>query len=212
MGVIDMGLHSAVGLWSRLPGKSNRHSQSISLERQPWREFRPSVAVQFRSDRLKSWSPSLLSSEFKREALAGLEAREVIRRSFGIVDSALFDLVRSAKRMSAVRNLDLGSRGGHPGRLADAEAIVAAIGPGLPDFQLVTALLRELRAQDAALDLLVFGFVTVRESRSGKVSFVFENARGRRTWTAAGLEDFAALLESMAANAERLQEAAEGLE
>jgi hypothetical protein len=110
------------------------------------------------------------------------------------------------------QSLDLGSRGGHPGRLADAEAIVAAIGPGLPDFQLVTALLRELRAQDAALDLLVFGFVTVRESRSGKVSFVFENARDRRTWTAAGLEDFAALLESMAANAERLQEAAEGLE
>ena len=53
----------------------------VSLEREPWRALRPSIAIGFSSWRRGDWSPDAPSEDFRRDAIAGIEtARAIARR------------------------------------------------------------------------------------------------------------------------------------
>jgi hypothetical protein len=166
-----------------------------SLDREPWRAFRSSLAVQFTSRRRGGWSADQLTDQAKAEIISGLEARSAIIRSYSRIQSLVRDLVAKAgfSRQSAQR---AGPYSAGTKEVLDYARSLRAGDPTLKN------LFDRVEATAAANDLIVRGFVEVREERSGAILFRLQQG-GKRQWlTSSELRVKAVSLEFLSREAE----------
>lgn len=162
---------------SKLDMHSNRQDRtralassavSNTLEREPWRGLRASLAVQFALRPRSSRSRNDLSAEIQ----FAMEARHSIRKSHNDIRSALFDLTRPYRRLASLTDTARNE-------LQRTRQLVAAGGPFSAWHQPLVRLVKELQSSE----VLTRGFVRVIESRSGRIHFRFELGRIRRILT-----------------------------
>lgn len=169
-----------------------------SHEREPWRELRSSVAIQFSSRKMRSWSVDQLSEAARAKMISGLESRRSIVRSYSRARSALSDFVASTRieRLSVER--------GHVPDYSDKAIFTAVCRLAEVDCSCsaCAASLRELtEAIEAVADRLavvIHGYTEVREKRSGEILFFFEFQGKRLAFTHSELQSQAAALEQLA--------------
>jgi hypothetical protein len=173
-----------------------------SLDREPWRAFRSSLAVQFTSRRRGGWSADQLTDQAKAEIISGLEARSAIIRSYSRIQSLVRDLVAKAgfSRQSAQRagTYSAGTKEvlDYARSLAGDGGLLAAGGPALKN------LFDRVEATASAADLIVRGFVEVREERSGAILFRLQQGGKRQSLTSSELKVKAVSLEFLSREAE----------
>lgn len=166
-----------------------KSASPASLEREPWRFFRSSIAVRFTTRRRRKWSPEALEPETRGEIALGLEAHNGIKRRFSDIDSAFFDLLYDFGTPTA----------GFGGKVASVRELTLAAGPLSAQRTQVMRLTGQLDGIIDDLLLLVHGLLEVREERSGEIRFRFELAGRSGSWSAPDLHAIASHLESLGA-------------
>jgi hypothetical protein len=145
-----------------------------SLDREPWRAFRSSLAVEFTSRRLGGCSADQLSDQAKAEIISGLEARSAIISRYARIQSLLRDFVANAgfsTRVGAERGAYCAGR-------------------------------KEVLSYADAAEFIMHGFVEVREETTGAVCFRIRQWGRRQSFTSKDLNARAVALEHLAREAE----------
>jgi hypothetical protein len=173
-----------------------------SIEREPWRAFRSSLAVQFASRRRSGWSADALSEQAKAEIISGLEARSAIISSYSRIQSSVRDLATKAGFSAQP-----GERGGAYGArnsevLSYARSLTTEGGPLSASRQMLRSIFDCVEVTGKAVDLIVHGYVRVHEDRSGAILFRFEQWSSRQSFTSKELNAKAVALELLARDAE----------
>ena len=175
-----------------------------SLDREPWRAFRSSLAVQFTSCKSGGWSADDLSAQARAEIISGLEARSAIIRRYSRIQSAVRDLVRKAGFST--------SRGDRRGAYvaSNEEILIYARKLAADDVRLAANrqmfghLFDRVEVTAKAASLIVHGFVEVREEKSGAILFRFNQWGKRQSCSSEKLRAEAIAFDALAKDAERL--------
>ncbi len=171
-----------------------------SIDREPWRAFRSSLAVEFTSRRSHRWCPDQLSEHVKAEILTGLEARSAIIRSFSRIQSMVRDAVANEKFAASHGDRLSPYRADDKEVFDYARKLAGVGGPRSAHGDMLTDLFDRLEVAFDAVRLIVHGFVEVREERSGKVLFRVKQWGRRHTFTTQQLQAQAISLELLAGN------------
>lgn len=172
-----------------------------SLGREPWRAFRPSLAVQFTSRKRGGWCADSLSDDARAEILAGLEARSVIISRYSAIQSAMRDFAAKAgfSRAEGVLRPTYGAPTEDVlrfvKRLASGDARLCA------HREVLELLVDRFAVAKETAEPVVRGFVEVREEKSGAITFRFNQAAKVQSFTSDELEKAAAALELLAVRA-----------
>jgi hypothetical protein len=173
-----------------------------SLDREPWRALGSSLAVKFMSRRRSGWSADGISAQAKTEIISGLEARSAIIGGYSRIQSAVRDLVAKAG-FSVARGE---RRGPYSAAMKEvlscAKGLTNEGGPLSGDRQMWNDLLDRVQATVNAVDLIVHGFVEVREETSRSIVFRIDWWGRRQSFTSDDLKDTALTLELLAGEAE----------
>ncbi|MFL6726654.1 MAG: hypothetical protein ACJ8FS_09095 [Sphingomicrobium sp.] len=184
------------------PREERERPVEHSLEREPWRAFRSSLAVQFTWRRPGGWSAEELSDETKAEVISGLEARSAIISSYSRIQSAVRDLV--AKAGFSARPGE--RRGAYSARSSDvlsyARSLTSEGGPLSASRQMLRNIFDCIEVTGKGADPIVRGYVEVHEDRSGAILFQFEQRDRRQSFTSKELNAKAVALELLARDAE----------
>lgn len=156
--------------------------------------------MRFAPRRRGSWAKDALPTDLREEVITALEMRKWIRRRYAEIDSIVFDLLRAANPQktdnAGARHQDASRQ-----RLAVLRAL-AAPGSYLAQHQrLIAALTDRLEGMGELLNLVIHGFVEVRENRAGHVTLRFELGRKRRDLTVDELRSAAATMNAIVQSA-----------
>lgn len=172
-----------------------------SLDREPWRAFRPSLAVRFTSRKRGGWCAESLSDEARAEIVAGLEARSVIISTYSAIQSTMRDFAAKAGFSRA----DGSPRGTYSAPTQDVLSFVKRLASSDARLRVHREALELLVDRFAAAaeeaSLAVRGFVEVREEKSGSMAFRFNHGPTSRSFSSEELENRAAELELLSVRA-----------
>jgi hypothetical protein len=168
---------------------------------EPWRAFRSSLAIQFTSRKPGGWSPDTISDDTKAEIIDGLEARSAIVRSYSSTLSTMRDLVAKAGLVSQVGDQCHYFGASMRELSVRIRQLESEAGPLAANRQLLQSSLDRFEAAAEALNLVVHGFVEVREERSGSIVFRFNQWSKRQSYSSRELEAKAISLELLATQA-----------
>jgi hypothetical protein len=173
-----------------------------SLDREPWRALRSSLAVKFMSRRRNGWSADSISAQAKTEIISGLEARSAIIGGYSRIQSAVRDLVAKAGFSVGGGERCGPYSAGMKEVLSYAKGLTNEGGPLCANRQMWNDLLDRVQATVKAADLVVHGFVDVREERSGSIVFRIDWWGRGQSFTSDDLKAKALALELLAGEAE----------
>ena len=173
----------------------------FSPEREPWRVFRSSLAVQFTSERTPNWSAADISQASRHEIIAALEARMSIVRSYSSINSGLWDLVDKARSSGDYAKLCVRAGSGSSELLAAMRRLLAVHGPLSSQGTTLSEWVSRIEALGDRLEPVIHGFAEVREEKSGEIRFWFELGRRRQALTHDQLEAEAEALQNFASEA-----------
>jgi hypothetical protein len=138
-----------------------------------------------------------MPEQLKKEAIAGLESVNGIRRRCSELSSTLFDLLLAAQKLDASAAL-----GAIPvnKRLSAVRSLVET-GALASHRQFLLAFVDRMVGLSPQLDAIVYGFLEVRDVRSREVSFRFELGKARLAFNATELARLGETLDAIAQSA-----------
>lgn len=189
--------------------ESREPTVEYSLDREPWRLFRSSLAVEFTPGGRGRWSADDLSDETKAEIIIGLEARSSIISSYARIQSVVRDFARKAGYPARSG----GRRGAYIADNNDvfayAKSVTRDSGTVSEGDKAIDVLFNRIEVTRDVSELIAYGFVSVREEATGSTLFRFQRWRNRQVFTSKDLETLALALTALSREAEsRLADAA----
>jgi hypothetical protein len=150
-----------------------------STDREPWRTFESSLAIQFVSD--TDWHCAPDAAQFDKQAvLTAIAARQSAAQALARLKSALFHFVRDATALPQHAHLHPVNYHCEKELRSVARSILIAPGPCSDHRDGILPLLTWLDDFGPELELFLEGFLQIRERRSGEVEFLLERFRARR--------------------------------
>jgi hypothetical protein len=172
------GMHEAENLQSTMMKRPSSLADDgrHSLEREPWRAFKSSLAVEFTSRKRGGWSADRLSEDKQAEILSALEARIAIVRNYSRIRSALRDFLESAGALPPPADR---FRSTDTEQFAYAKKVIARNRLFLAQASMIQELIDQVEELSDQVHLVVHGFVEVREDKTGDIRYFF-SIRGKR--------------------------------
>ena len=148
-------------------------SSGFSKFGEPWRTFKSSLAIRFSSKLQRPWNPENLNVEMRSQIVRAIEARQLLTAAYMEFHTAVRELVVAASAFPRFR-LDSPAFT-HPDSEVRKAAIRIALeaGPLATQRQELAKLFERFEDVAGDLDLLVNGFLNVREGRSHEISMTF---------------------------------------
>lgn len=151
-----------------------------SPEREPWRWLRPSIAVDFVSERHAEWSADRLSDYVKMELVSALEARWNTHVAYARLQQAIFDLVWHCSQTTPLQHVAEDGGGSASEKSAILRQITLLDGRFAESRDRILSILQWLAESRSALGLFCRDFVEVREKKNGRITLTFTNLRNTR--------------------------------
>lgn len=169
-----------------------------SLDREPWRAFRPSLAVQFTSRRRGGWSADRLSDRAKAEILSGLEARSAIISRYARIQSLVRDLVANAGYSTSFGGEPAAYSASREKALRYARKLTTGDGPQSVCPQMLNGLFDRIEETAPTAEFVTSGFVKVHEEKNGAICFRIQQWGRRQSFKSEDLRALAVALERAA--------------